>query len=398
MQRVRIGIIGAGTTVEWGVLPVLTGPDAVAPLDTGAWWTRRPTPGGDIRFQPPAVPEVVAICDPASGGSMARVESLARQARIPSTYTDWRQMVRETQLDAVLVAGDEPSGALQGRPEAEEVAKVFAASPRTNGSVPDRWLWLDGAPARDQEQTEALSRSLRARNIRLWLSKPLRHAAAHRSAKRLLERDGIGTVSGLQLRWPWPLDAAHDSGTHAALDLLLSFVSGGSGVPLRAFATKNKEGAFSVWFTLNGGASATILASSADTWNSPLPRLEVTGTQGRYMLCEGGRRMQLFVPREATRTWEPPGMAAHVSSANVLGLSEDVKGFLAATANEAAEEIPEADWEFEVRVLALMEAIRRSLESGSVEEVQLRSVTASPGRGPVSRTASPVENLTLNLA
>lgn len=397
MQRVRIGIIGAGTTVEWGVLPVLTGPDAVAPLDTGAWWTRRPTSGGDIRFQPPAVPEVVALCDPASGGSVGRVESLARQARIPATYTDWRQMVRETQLDAVFVAGDEPSGALQGRPDAEEVVKVFAASARSNGSV-ERWLWLDGAPARNQEQTDALARNLQARNIKLWLSKPLRHAAAHRSARRLLERDGIGTVTALQLRWPWPLDGAHDSGTHAALDLLLSFVPGGAGVPLRVLATRNKEGAFSIWFTLSGGATATILASSADTWNAPLPRLEVCGTQGRFMLCEGGRRMQLFVPREATRTWEPPGMAAYVSSANLLGLSEDVKGFLAAVANEAAEEFPEVDMEFEVRVLALMEAIRRSLESGNIEEVQLRPVASPAGRSGAIRAASPAENLTLNLA
>ena len=65
MKRVRIAVIGAGTRAEWGVLPVLSGPDIASPPDTGAWWARRAdaNSSSEIRYQPPAIPEVVALCD-----------------------------------------------------------------------------------------------------------------------------------------------------------------------------------------------------------------------------------------------------------------------------------------------------------------------------------------------
>jgi predicted dehydrogenase len=93
-------------------------------------------------------------------------------------------------------------------------------------------------------------------------------------------------------------------------------------------------GATNVWMRFAGGVTATALFSGAESWSAPLPRLEVCGTQGRWLVCEAGRRLWLHQPRETAHLLEPPGMIAHVTAANVLGVAEDLKAFLAACAGE----------------------------------------------------------------
>jgi hypothetical protein len=78
---------------------------------------------------------------------------------------------------------------------------------------------------------------------------------------------------------------------------------------------------------LCGGVTATALFSGSESWSAPLPRLEVCGTQGRGLVCEAGRRLWLHQPRETAHLLEPPGMIAHVTAANVLGVAEDLKAF-----------------------------------------------------------------------
>src|SRR5215216_5986156 len=99
MRRVRIGIIGASAVTEWALLPALSGPDALTPPDSGAWWGRRPGAHAEIHYQPPALPDVVALCD-----DEARARRVAEAARVRAVYTDWRQMLREVPLDALLCA------------------------------------------------------------------------------------------------------------------------------------------------------------------------------------------------------------------------------------------------------------------------------------------------------
>lgn len=395
MQRVRIGIIGTGTAVEWAILPALLGPDVLSPPDSGAWWSRRPSPAGDIRYQAPAAPEVVALCDVEAekGGKIApRLEILGRAAPSAALYASPRAMLREMPLDALLVAGNE------AEIDAPAIASLVAGAPGALfGIAPPRWMWIDGAPAQTPAGLATFARASGG-GPSLWIAAPLKRAAAHRAARRLLERDGIGAVSAIQARFPFALDAARFDAAYAAFELLFSFVEGGLGAPREVWASRSSDGAAQVMLKLAGGATISALFGAADAWNSPWPRLEICGTQGRSLVCEAGRRLWHYVPREGARLWEPPGLAAHVSASNLAGYAEDLKAFLEVCVNNPAPFNAERALGGAARVLGALEATFASLQSGMVQPIEAR------GPLPIERAETeenslpePPRNLTLEL-
>lgn len=359
MRRLRVGIIGAGPLTEWTIAPVLQGSDAISPPDEGAWWSRRPLAGSDIRWQAPTRPEVVAISD----GDSERLKRIAAQTRVTAQYSDWRSMLAETPLDAVFCenAADLDIESLLVMMNSRNIHK----------------LWLAGLPDVDFEWILHLSSQSAARGVLLWWAQPLRHAAAHRAARQLIKRGEIGDVTGLSLRWSTPF--ASEAGslrgeTYGALDLLMSCVGA---APVEVLASTAK-GTTSLWLRFDGGATATAIFAACDAWNTSLPRLEVIGTQGRFLVCEGGRRVGLFQPREASRWIEPPGLASHVSAANIGGVAEDVKLFLAAqNLAESHKTEPDAaggehcqDGRETARAIQLLEAAAESLKTGAIVSIE----------------------------
>ena len=396
MQRLRVGVIGTGSAVEWAVLPCLNGPDALAAPDAGAWWSRRPAPSGDIRYNPPALPDVVALCDgevPASGkgGSSAKVsprlEALGRASRGAGLYPDAFAMLRETELDVVFL-GDECE--LQ---PAALVDLVSSAPGVANGIAPPKWVWIDGPPARSCAYLNPFARVAGAPS--LWMALPLRRAPAHRAARRLVERDGIGTVTAVQARFPFALDEARFSAAYAAFDLMLSFFPPAQ-APRQIWATRHGDGATQVLLSLGGGAHLSAMFGAADTWNSPLPRIEACGTQGRFLVCESGRTLMHFVPREGARTYEPPGLAAHVSGANLSGYGEDIKAFLSVCADNPAPLNAERALDDAARALSVLEAAFLSVQEHVPVSVEPRGIRFE--REVLhSQPQPPARNLTLEL-
>ena len=331
MKRVRIGIIGCGSVVEWTLLPTLSSPDVVSPPDVGAWWARRGD-NADIQYQAPARPEIVAIAETESEQRSRRVERVAQMARVRGVYSDWRSMLREVELDALLCIA---SPAV--------TAEVISA---TGGTKP---LWIYGAPSASISSLRRLRDGLDGRDTKLWCSWPLRSTSAHRAARQLIERDQIGAPTSLVLRWPnaWESNIEHDanrfSSALAALDLLRTVAetptsstrSERSNTSFQAGACAfENNAATQVLLRFANGTNASALFSGGETWSAPLPRLEICGTQGRWMACESGRRLWLHHPRESARFWEPPGISNHVSGANVAGIAEDLKAFLAFCVDE----------------------------------------------------------------
>ena len=374
MQRVRVGIIGASAAVEWAILPVLSGPDALSPPDSGAWWQRRPSPAGDIRYQAPATPEVVALCGAPpreDWGKTAKISprltQMAQAARVGAVYADPLALLREVSLDALLLAEDDAFSPA-------DVAALAASAPglKNNVNAP-RWLWIEGPPARSSLELNAWARAVAGRKPSLWMAAPLRRAAAHRAARRLIERDGIGPVTALQARLPFALDNARFGAAYAAIEMLLSLLIPAQ-LPLDVTATRHADGAANVLIRFAGGASIGALFGAADAWNSPLPRLEVCGTQGRSLVCESGRRLLHFVPREGARVWEPPGLAAHVSSPSVAGYAEDLKAFLSVCTDNPAPWSAERALDDAARALSVLESIFQSLESGSAVPIEARGL------------------------
>lgn len=379
MQRVRIGIVGAGPTTEWTILPVLSGPDILSPLDEGDWWNRRPVSATDIPYQPAARPEVVALAD----ANLDRARRVAGIARVRAVYDDWRLMLREVPLDALLCSPDETT------PDSVEILA------EAGGRV--RWIWLDGPPASSLEDARGLQRQAQSRPARLWCAQPLRRAAAHRAARSLITTRQIGEVTAITLRWgatlhldtmaSTSLSGSRDNirrfaSSYAALDLLLSCAAASSSssqtaIPRQVLVSSpesDRGGAAQLWLRLANDATATALFAGADSWNNPLPRLEICGTQGRSLVCEAGRRLWLFQPRQAAHLMEPPGLAAHISTASVSGVAEDLKAFLIACADEQAPRLALESaaseystlWPDAARVLQLWEAACQSAKEGTL--------------------------------
>lgn len=353
MRRIRIGIIGGNAWSEWGILPVLFGPDASAPPDEGAWWSRRPTASAGIRWQAPYRAEVLALCE-SDEEKRARI---AATYRIAAQYSDVQTMLRENSLDAIFCE----DASSQNLPE------LVAAMARAGAKS----LWLGGAPAPTAAEALELAHWAAAYGVRVWCARNVRRAAAHRAALQLVKRGEIGDVTALSLRWSTPFcpapdaDCAARAATFAALDLLLACAGG---TPVNCLLSEAKSTSH-LWLQFAGGATATAIFASGDNWNSPLPRLEICGTQGRFLVCEAGRRMGFFQPHEAARWIEPPGLAAHISAANVNGLAEDIKAFLGECASQESKP-DNADWLEVARVLASGEAALRARETNQVAQVE----------------------------
>lgn len=361
MRNVRIGIIGAGAGIEWEILPVLLGPDIMQPSDEGAWGNRRLPSGSDIRWQPAAQVQVLALCDK-DEESAAR---LSRNYRIAATYSDWKTMLRENSLDALICEKAADCNF-------EELLAIAA-----NSGV--RSVWFDEPPVADFELVLHLYSQAEARGIAPWWARSLRYAAAHRAACRIINRGEIGDVTALSLRWNSSLGAKSEmfsASNFAAIDLLLACAQS---APVEVMAREAK-GVTTMWIALAGGATATLIFAGADVWNAPLPRLEVVGTQGRSLVCEAGRRLASYAPREAARWIEPPGIASHVSIANINGVADDLRSFVAASAGAKTPHVVETDGRQASRVLQVLEATAQSLVSGAPAAIEPLSVPAAHQR------------------
>lgn len=363
MKRVRVGIIGAGSRVEWSVLPTLSSPDILSPPDNGAWWARRGD-SPDIHYQAPARPEIVAISEAETsqnGRGQSRVERVAQTARVRATYNDWRAMLREVELDAIICAAPP-----------HIAAEVVAA---TGGAKP---LWIWGAPAASLSALSRLQNGLRGRETKIWIAQTLRQSSAHRAAQQLVERDQIGAVCALSLRVAHALetspeqDASRFSASLSAIDLMRFFAgqtatsstrSSPNSLQIGAMAFEN-NGVTHATLRFANGAIANVLFAGAETWSAPFPRLEIVGTQGRSIICEAGRRLWQHHPREAARFWEPPGMSHHVSSANVAGVAEDLKSFFACCVDDATTST-RSDLREEIASWQWLQTVNASLQNGT---------------------------------
>jgi predicted dehydrogenase len=363
MRRVRVGIVGAGALTESAIVPVLSGLDAWLPSDEGAWWLRRPGGNVDIPYQPPFRPDVVALCDP----DPRRLERVGLSARVRGLYRDWRVMLAETSVDVLICALP---------PALTDELLCDLGTRRLQNSA--RWVWIAGPPAVSSSRARELAKLHAGRFV--WCARLLSQALAHRAALRMVGRGDIGEVRALALRWPSALPRPRDlqaaspssnirafqeasgqlASAYSALDLLVTFAQTcrarqmptSLGVPIvagrlerestpeasaseepslpslaRSVAVHDFSGATSALVCFPGGVAATALFAGAEAVD-PLPRLEVCGSQGRFLVCEGGRRVELHAPREGARVWTPASLSPLFSTPDAMGVAEELRLFL----------------------------------------------------------------------
>ena len=270
-------------------------------------------------------------------------------------------------------------------------------------------MGLVGWPARDQQRARARELAKLHVNRRVWCARPSSQAAAHRAARRLVERGEIGRVRAFALRWPHALPQPQDAisqapktpqqratetsgadiaGIYAALELLMAFAvpqsrrAAETATPpheempsdlsrlVRRVTASEYAGATNALIEWWSGPSASVLFSAVEAWNAPLPRLEICGAQGRFLICEGGREVRLCEPREPARVLSPPGVSPLWSAGHAAGWSEELAVFAQAwAADNPNRALPSGvTLAHATNVLELWEAVAQAARRDAIDD------------------------------
>jgi len=207
MREIKIGVIGCGGIAQWAHLPVLTGPDVLMPEE--------PTPGkstAEMMAEAEIVPRVVALCDVRE----ELLRSVGDRYRIDRRFTDYRELLEQEDIDAVLVlAGHKVN--YEVIPLAVEKGKhIFVEKPMT-GTL---------------EEALEVERIVKGSGIVFQVGFMRRCYFAYREGKRMIEEGEIGQVEALNGRfWSGQRDDLFNNGIH--IFDLVQFFGGASDRGLR---------------------------------------------------------------------------------------------------------------------------------------------------------------------
>lgn len=330
----------------------------LVPPDVGSRWSQRP--GAVLDYQPAAIAALVAMGDP----DKSRLERVAQISNAQTPYQDWRAMLREGELDALLLAK---------APE-ESLSEVFAEMARRGA----RWLWLNFPPASSADAILALSAQATAHQIEVWWAQPACLLRAHRSAWQLMAHGKMGDVQTVGLAWPAPFALPSNGNSHwwemtqaFHLALKMAAVKENSQMTriLQIMASKNGD-SVSIWARCANGVTLNLRFGAA---TPILPRLEICLSEGRSLVCESGRNLTQYMPRSEIITHDSSGWTSGDSGTLAGAYAEDLKRFLAncgeleSPTSHTHSENEYLMWRSAAYALQAMEGTERSLNTKSLE-------------------------------
>jgi len=326
MNAIRLGIVGAGSIVEKKHLLALAEVPDLA---------------------------VLALCR-RDGERLGR---LADRFRIAKRYTDYRELLADREIDAVLIAtgpGAQPRIVLDavaaGKP-------VFAEKPMAETSG----------------EARTMAEAIREAGAHVQIGFNKRFYYGYRTAWRLIRDGDLGTPTAIHARFwfqPGRSDPLLHNGLHF-LDLVQFFMG-----PVReAFARRStgpgaeRPDAESVAISLRfaTGAVGNVLLSSLASWDYPNEHVDVVGSNQNVLSVENGRLVRVFRCGEDTpsQVYENT-LSAHWWSGNgEQGFVPQFREFARALRQGPAVPgsgagVPAAGPEDGVRALELLEAVRGS--------------------------------------
>lgn len=358
MKRVRAGIWGLSEVAQRVVMPLFQGSEMLVPPDLGSRWSQRP--GAVLDYQPAAIAALVAIGD----SDKMRLERVAQISNAQTPYGNWRDMLRESELDALLLA----------KAPDESLSEVFAEMARRG----TRWLWLNFPPASSADAILALSAQAAAHQVQVWWAQPASLLRAHRSAWQLMAHGKIGDVETVSLTWPASFALPSSSTSHwwetaqaFHLALKMAAVKETSQMTrvLQIMAGRNGDNV-SIWARCANDVTVNLRFSAM---TPVLPRLEICLNEGRSLVCEAGRHLTQYAPRSEAITHDSSGWMPGDSGTLYGAYAEDLKRFLA---NCGVLEPPTKHmhsdeehhlWRTAAYALQAMEGSGRSLNTKSLE-------------------------------
>lgn len=265
MQSLRLGFIGAGEMAMWSVYPALH----FAP----------------IRLE--------AVCDLDAGKAKVAAEKFGAQR----TYTDYRKMFREQELEAVIV---------QMHPSLRQRIVLDALDASLHVLVPK-------PPSSSFKDCVELARAARFNGKQLMVNFERRFCFAVRKAREIIGKTSFGKLNQLffsfcsgkydEMRGRYYEDHIHAYLLDFALHHLdLARYLGGKVEELALFSNiMDSASSFAVALRFASGAVGTMQLNSQRIWWRNYDHIELTG-EGEYVVLDGLWSLKHYSGRENTFT------------------------------------------------------------------------------------------------
>jgi predicted dehydrogenase len=312
---VRIGIIGAGKLSSSRIYPCLH----MLPVD------------------------LVAVCD--LDERKAGINAGKFGAR--SIYTDHHRMLREAELDAVIVC----------------VGPAFHRALAIDVLETGRHVYTEKPPGVTSADAEAmLSASRRAGRICMTGFKK-RFAPAYAKARAAIADAGFGTPSLLSVDYccgpTYSNDPANPSSNFLLdfcihlIDLSLFLFGPVTGVN----ALTREDLTYAVTLRFQNDALGTFAFSANRDWDVTAEKVELTGAAGRFITIENSVRMLRYEGRTLAQWHEPTFSTARGDSLIETGFAGELAEFCAAIHEKRQ---PESSISSALQTMRLYEAIKQS--------------------------------------
>jgi myo-inositol 2-dehydrogenase/D-chiro-inositol 1-dehydrogenase len=315
------------------------------------------------------VPEiaVAAVCRRDAGA----LHALADRFRIPGRYTDYRALLDEPGIDAVLVATGPAA-------QPEVVMAAVAAGKHVLAEKP---------MAETSDQARAMAAAIRRAGVHFQVGFNKRCYYGYRTARQLVGSGVLGTPTGMHARFwfqPGRADPLLHNGIHF-LDLARFLVG-----PIRevfarrvAPAPGGAAGAdtWAVSLEFDGGAVGNLLVSSLASWDYVNEHLDLVGSNHAVVSVDNGRVVRVSRRGDGNRAEVRENtLSAHWWSGNEeQGFTGQLRIFAGAVlggprAAPASEDPggPAAGPEDGVRALEVLEAVRESAATGRTVSLAAR--------------------------
>ena len=262
---------------------------------------------------------LVATCDL----DIAKAHAFAKQFGARAAHADYREMLRQEQLDAVFIVTGYDT---RGRPLYPNIAADCLAA--------GVHVWMEKPPAATCAELEQLAAQAAQAGKQVQVGLKKMFFPANEKAKHLSEDADFGAVSLVRLEYPQRIPTVEEFARYQggeALRPVVSFLDHLChpaalliyllGMPTTLFYQRSGNGAGEALFTFASGAVASLAFTHGAATQDGMERTMIVSDTGRHIIVENNMRVSYHrmprlgygnvpdfyttAPNESTTIWQP---------------------------------------------------------------------------------------------
>ncbi len=233
--------------------------------------------------------ELAAVCDL----SLEKAQAFAAQFGAHAAYSDYHEMLRRENLDAVFVV---TSYTENGRPRYPDIAVDCL-----NAGV---HVWIEKPPAASVEEIEKMQRAAEQNHRQVGVGFKKMFFEANRKAKELAYSEDFGTISMASLQYPQGIPTTEEFARYREgqrepsvtwfldhlchpVSLMLYLFS----MPETLYYARSGNGAGSAVFTYQNGLVVNLQLTCGAASNCGMERTMILSDRGRHITVENNIRV-----------------------------------------------------------------------------------------------------------